>query len=339
MVSETDLQRIDKQATFATHAMIQPAELLARLVNILGYIPPLDDDDDEIIEKEPDRQPMSDASTRRNSGWLIGAPQTEERPSPFFPKPRSRAVSEVRLEKPDFLQNGEWTWSGPAASRKIQEIMKARSKSEVGHPPLSGNKDSKGIFPSLNLSKSMLPKWVRQKFPKKNDETITGSFSTNDINKMYAQEASAEPSDGPSNLLEETSVADFLRALTALHVNCTFPDEYATRPRRKMGTAGLVSGSKPASSLLSLFSLPGRDPPSYVSQSQQNTVHARPSATGRRYSLMVSGEPDDRSNMFRSRSSTVGQGIRIRRFSLRPVATPIATPPQYSSFSSVSWFV
>lgn len=46
VVSETDLQRIDKNATFATHAMVQPAELLARLVNILGYIPPLPDDDE-----------------------------------------------------------------------------------------------------------------------------------------------------------------------------------------------------------------------------------------------------------------------------------------------------
>ena len=46
VVSETDLQRIDKRATFATHAMVQPAELLARLVSILGYIPPPCDDDD-----------------------------------------------------------------------------------------------------------------------------------------------------------------------------------------------------------------------------------------------------------------------------------------------------
>lgn len=45
VVSETDLQRIDKHATFASHAMVQPAELLARLVNILGYIPPPDDDE------------------------------------------------------------------------------------------------------------------------------------------------------------------------------------------------------------------------------------------------------------------------------------------------------
>lgn len=52
VVSETDLQRIDKRATFATHAMVQPAELLARLVNILGYIPPPPDDDEpEPVEK------------------------------------------------------------------------------------------------------------------------------------------------------------------------------------------------------------------------------------------------------------------------------------------------
>jgi hypothetical protein len=50
VVSETDLQRIDKHATFATHAMVQPAELLARLVNILGYIPPPLDDDEAIAE-------------------------------------------------------------------------------------------------------------------------------------------------------------------------------------------------------------------------------------------------------------------------------------------------
>lgn len=59
VVSETDLQRIDKKATFATHAIVQPAELLARLVNILGYIPPIPEDDD-FTETEQGVQGFSD---------------------------------------------------------------------------------------------------------------------------------------------------------------------------------------------------------------------------------------------------------------------------------------
>lgn len=193
VVSETDLQRIDKRATFATHAMVQPAELLARLVNILGYIPPPPDDDEpepvdmstytgggvqlfsekEILASEASPWSSAPVSVQRHNfslkqtkscfddlqtsepiKWKLGADTPK--------RARSRAASEIRLDHPSqFLQPNacEWTWSGPVASHKIQEMMRARKNTVI--PETSTIKDGKSRFLGLPSKKALLPRWVR----------------------------------------------------------------------------------------------------------------------------------------------------------------------------------
>lgn len=370
VVSETDLQRIDKTATFAAHAMVQPAELLARLVNILGYIPPHDtndwdqnEDQANHIDVQSDQCKTIESLNSAKQGlsnvsqWKIGG---EIFP---FAKPRSRATSEVRLQvtKDDsnaYRENSEWTWSGPTASKKLQELIKTH------HTVLPTSKEGSKSYrcPSFSLpiaaTKNLFPKWKRQLSGKRTSDV--GPTNTKNMDKfvMDNSEKSNQQNNsigpiGPlpsylderrdsilkrpyythtggnlssylegSNLLEETSLADFLRALTALHARVgTVPDECAVKPKRKLGTACLTPPKLP--SLFTLFSsnAPGS---SSTTHSNQNTITEMQSyQSSRRVSLKTA------ENSYYSGSSTPTSyarkesvAVRPRRFSLRPVVTP-----------------
>lgn len=145
------------------------------------------------------------------------------------------------------------------------------------------------------------------------------------------------------NLLEETSLADFLRALTTLHSRVgAVPDEFtyeATKksncPQRKLGTASLTPPKLP--SLLTLFS-----PPEGHSQSQQNTITAAAASAyqKRRFSLRTAENSSTSTPLYQRRATQGANAMNrpMRRFSLRPVVTPIGTPRQFSH-SSVSLFL
>lgn len=380
MVSETDLQRIDKTATFATHAIVQPAELLARLVNILGYIPPRDDwetEDQLKVDAQNEIQqskPVDQGLANNVAQWTIGG---EKFP---FAKPRSRAASEMRLyakdsAKDDYNQNTEWTWSGPAASTKLQELMKARNT--IASLPSNNNKPYRK-FPSLSLPitapKNFFPRWKKHF---KNKRSVSSDVGANtekvtevmdDSNRqnnpislipsylnesslpLYYDSISKTPNyythtgcNLPNylennNLLEETSLADFLRALTALHARVgTVPDECVTKPKRKLGTACLTPPKLP--SLFTLFS-PNTPDSDSATQSNQNTVTEGQSyQSSRRVSLKMTENGYSGSAIPTSYTRKESSAVKPRRFSLRPVRTPVSsvTPPDYASLrSSVS---
>lgn len=366
MVSETDLQRIDKNATFAAHAIVQPAELLARLVNVLGYIPPGDDFEWDQTEEQTDAQNETQHSKSVDQGpannvsrWTIGG---EKFP---FSKPRSRAASEIRLHttKDDSVQrNTEWTWSG-VASTKLQEMMKDNDTtiSSKDNPNKPYKKFASLALP-LTASKNLFPRWKKHSANKRSsdvsfntrntektveitDENEKSNQQNNSIGPLpsYLDERHDSISRRPhyythtggnlpnylenNNILEETSLAEFLRALTALHARVgTIPDDYVTKPKRKLGTASLNPPKLP--SLFTLFS----NAPGSVSanQSNQNTVTGAQSI--RRMSLKLSTDNSGSSTP----TSYVRKGsvpVKPRRFSLRPVATPVSppTPPDLGS--------
>lgn len=141
--------------------MVQPAELLARLINILGYIPPGTEDataaadysarQPAFVEQQEDRNGrgrIEDANGKESmhAQQSVGSgtwAMANERILPFLPRLRSRAASEIRLhetKKDD--RNVERTWSGPIASKKIQELMKARTNESSGKDRGAGIKES-----------------------------------------------------------------------------------------------------------------------------------------------------------------------------------------------------
>lgn len=359
MVSETDLQRIDKNATFAAHAIVQPAELLARLVNVLGYIPPRDDFEWDQTEEHIDTQNETQQSKSTDQGvtntqWTIGGEKFS------FAKPRSRAASEIRLHatKDDSIQhNTEWTWSG-VASTKLQEMMKDRDTT-------MSSKDNKPHrkFASLALPapKNFFPRWRKQFANKRSsdvgpwvhtrntekaeiaDDSEKSNQRNNSIDPLpsYLDERRDSISRRPhyythtggnlpnylegNNLLEETSLADFLRALTAFHTRvATVSDEYVTKPKRKLGTACPPK-------LPSLFTLFSNAPGSVsANQSNQNTVTGAQS--NRRMSLKLTDNSYSGSSTPTSYIRKGSVAVKPRRFSLRPVATPVSpTPSDYGS--------
>lgn len=357
VVSESDLQRIDKTATFATHAMVQPAELLARLVNVLGYIPPPADDDEQTMDTDTrngiqcfsDKEILASENDSKELDWRLGGDKI------LRGKPRSRATSEVQLDpsfEPNITNNQEWTWSGPAASHKIQEIINARMNGTTINKDSKDRKESKSLFTALNIPKSVpLPRWMKQLSNKKEDQqrerNSVSVGNLEDGDNSYLSNISTLPEqstyfthtgaanlsstlDG-NNLLEETSLADFLRALTALHSRVgAVPDEFVRKPQRKMGTASLSPPKLP--SLLALFSPPPGT--SSVSHSNQNTITVNSNAE-RRFSLRTTDDSSNTTSTHYRRSSLApALKPRNRRFSLRPVTTSLSATPQVSPYLS-----
>lgn len=385
VVSETDLQRIDKTATFATHAMVQPAELLARLVNILGYIPPATEDtgadgsnqttyvgqeqvgyhsdkleeNKEILERE-----STHAFNTGSRIWTIGHEKI-----PRFVRPRSRAASEIRIqETKNEDRNIERTWSGPTAARKIQELMKSRvNESSSKERDIKDTKFSKlrNFALTKNVPKALSNPW-KNRFSISSEKKISefdrnindkdlggqGSLSIDDRRESIASNlnprryyythtgaANNFNNNVNNNLLEETSLADFLRALTVLHASvaanngnwtsATNEDQIRRdQPRRKLGTASLTPPKLP-----SLFTLFSPSPPVSTTQSNQNTITQESNINWNEDKLpwFQSTRRESRRGSLAFAHPTIT--AKSRRFSLRPVATPVSppTPPKNDS--------
>lgn len=130
--------------------------------------------------------------------------------------------------------------------------------------------------------------------------------------------------------LEETSLADFLRAVSALQSQVARPPNTAP-PRRKAGTASLT----PPGSLVSLFTPPSterrmslRPTPvtrlNYASSRRASLASLpTPPAINRRMSLRPT--PASRLNNASSRRAPLHPAIR--RFSVRPATSTLPPPP------------
>lgn len=347
--------------------MVQPAELLARLVNILGYIPPRDDfdwDQNEDQSKQTDVQSDTqsksmDSVLNSESNWKIGGERF------LFGKPRSRAASEAGYNTRDSTihQNTEWTWSGPVNSHKFQEMMTAN---DTVLPP---KEKPYRKFPSLALPisapKNFFPRWRKQFTSKRSSDVSPETEKTaettsrrrsdqransicppigpppayldetkdDSISRPYYTHTGGNLSSylGSNNLLEETSLADFLRALTALHARVgTVPDEYVAKPKRKMGTACLTPPKLP--SLFTLFSQHAAGSDS-ASQSMQNTVSDAQSYQSSRRMSLRAAENNSGTTTPTSYLRRESVAVKPRRFSLRPVASTVnpLAPPNYGS--------
>lgn len=110
--SESDLGRIDRDATFKTAAaMIQPGELLAHVINALG-------DEDKGVQGFTDEEIL--AGEDRRSTWINNRDA--------IIKTRGRAASDVRIPMREKESNAEWTWSGVEGSRRVHELFRERQK-------------------------------------------------------------------------------------------------------------------------------------------------------------------------------------------------------------------
>uniref|UniRef100_A0A182IWY4 Potassium channel domain-containing protein n=1 Tax=Anopheles atroparvus TaxID=41427 RepID=A0A182IWY4_ANOAO len=132
-LSDTDLQRINREKTFGVQALVQPAELLARVVTALGNITASPDDNQSILERASltagvncfsDSQIL--ASERTWPGWSING--SDKSAYLTAPPMRPRAASDIGLPPHVSPQDSnEWTWSG-GDNNQIQQILQIRQK-------------------------------------------------------------------------------------------------------------------------------------------------------------------------------------------------------------------
>lgn len=220
-------------------------------------------------------------------------------------------------------------------------------------PPGSKEAATKSRFLSMGLPRSMpkslIPRWVRGGRKKSEAAIDSANYDVESgwkspYERKYTLQApslSDEACDrrtyfthtgaqGTGNsLLEETSVADFLRALTTVHTHLgAVPPEFAYKMDKFRRNPEPSSPKLP--SLLTLFTPPNGM--SNQSQSHQNTIIGQQTQQNRRFSLRPVENTGATSPIDKRRLTTLTQPSRFRRrFSLRPVLTPIGDSPQYNT--------
>lgn len=212
--SDSELDRVDKNRTFGGRgSIVQPSELLACVVGALGDLAEREEsigkhgfDDEDILSSE-----------KTGSIWSV-EPKVQ----------RNRAASEYRIRalRSDYVEpTNEWTWSGPSANAKLKELLRMRNsgrgsisfpipeKKVVSQPPEPATKT---LLSRLNPFKSR-----RGSCMPAITDVETGGFDTvkylQSTQKGRSSLFSLPPDEGKRSLLEETSIADLLRALTTLH--------------------------------------------------------------------------------------------------------------------------
>lgn len=216
--SESELDKIDKERTFRpSDALMRQKDLLLKVVDALSLASGISLDnggvqgfsDDHILDSE-----------RYES--LVVIPQ------------RRRALSDVN--PPDQYQNEQSlnTWYGNDASKALKAFRQKRNR-------------AMSVLPSTEKVEKLS---VLQRFQRTVTNKLRKGDRDADIEKQALDRPSTpnqrnlsiynnsfEPSQSTNpSVLEQTSIADFIRALSAI----TLEDDYETKPRRKIGMGSLT---------------------------------------------------------------------------------------------------
>lgn len=300
--SDTDLERIDKDRTFSpAEALVQPSDLLLRVVNALGRNRDESSDDSTIEEEEEEGgiHGFSDSQILASEGkfgsnWTLGS--QKGRPMQAV-RERRRAASEVKFPFQEKADNNDLTWYGTAATNRLQElrdrVQRGRSRSTASSmqqpqslPQTIINK-LKNTFRGNNREeeKSKNIDVEKQEYDKKSKGR--NSIATIEPERYLSQTTRGRSSiftSANDTILENTSIAELVRALTAI-ASPEVTEATNPAPKRKLGTAGIT-------------------PPRYYSPPRARRMPIRPRNTDRRCSLMPPSAQLDAPR---------------RRFSLHPV--------------------
>ncbi|KAJ3630765.1 hypothetical protein MTP99_011939 [Tenebrio molitor] len=285
--SDSDLERIDKDLTFQpTNEFMQQKDLLMMVVDALGNLDNKSEMSDGAYEGFSDSEIL--ASERFGSKWSLKS-QT-----PSLPKPqRRRAVSDIRVPSMHKVEaHHDISWYQDS-THNYQSFLRPRTFSE---PSSETEKSSQNLLTRLK-NKFITPKDDKAPDVEQNRRRAS-MFSTAEdryLRQTNRGRVSVMSTEQQEAVLEQTSIADFIRALSAITVPETMLQPSGA-PKRKLGTAGL-------------------SPPKTQSPPRARRLAIRPNLQARRTSLM----PD---------SHTV-QNER-RRFSLRPVEENFLAPPPYT---------
>ncbi|XP_060520773.1 open rectifier potassium channel protein 1 [Cylas formicarius] len=182
--SDTDLDRIDKERTFGSvNRFLDQTGLLFKVVNALSA---------ESLEE------VGNAAINRNFELSATAVEEKPPPDPISMKPkRRRAISDIRPPKIFSLGiTNDNTWYGADADHAIMEY---RKRYGTNYTPEVRKVDRQNMF-----------KRIRRRLMSR-DET------SSDVEKQdITRRRMSAPSTQQDNILEQTSIADFIRALSVV---------------------------------------------------------------------------------------------------------------------------
>lgn len=202
VLSDSDLSRINKEKTFqGAETLFDTGNLLARVVNALGSIGPLDEDGQSVLDMGMDGgiHGFSDsqilASERTWSGWSLAQSDGSYANPPL---PRARAASDFRVpSQENFGETNDWTWNGN--NTQIQEFLRKKARNKKSSLYRSAfNSNNKFDAPNPNTqinipaSNGNIPQTVNHTLlhrinPFKKHSTIAAKRNSISVHELEAQ--------------------------------------------------------------------------------------------------------------------------------------------------------
>ncbi|KAK9870830.1 hypothetical protein WA026_009794 [Henosepilachna vigintioctopunctata] len=320
--SDTDLERIDKELTF--RGKNEQADLIIKVFDALSI--------DEHTDPEPgcydgfsEREIL--ASEAYNSQWSLASNQLTKAKPAF----RSRAFSDVRYPTHITRNENEHTWYGQSNLANYAKLI--RDDKSNSEPMNDIPKEPISLF--KRIKNNLLTKQDRNNDVEKGKEPFK-QLQVHTDNKIKR----ASTSNQQEEILEHTSVADLIRALTTLseplpsgsQQEGQYQDMLSNSRTRRMPIISNFQNRK--TSLVTNPSVPnpyksGRRcslvPPTDL---PNFSIPKSGSYRSRRFSLAPVSEPPPPYSQVEQRSNPYPLSpSKIRRFSVRPVSS-LSSPPQ-----------
>ncbi|CAH1281167.1 unnamed protein product [Diabrotica balteata] len=303
--SESELDKIDKERTFRpSDALMKQKDLLLKVVDALSLASARDGVCSGFSEDENINNARYDP------------------PPPMMPSHRRRAVSDVKPPPKYLTEQSVNTWYGNDATTALKVFKQKRAMSVAPIP------DSKNSF-IQRFQKSVANRFRRSDtrendIEKQNlDESINRIRSPSIIPSNTESQRSSIPQQ---NVLEETSIAEFIRALSAVTES-----KFKEPPRRKIGLASLTPPK---------YSPTNISAPSFSSRRTSLVPQTRIRPKPRRFSMTPVAEnilssPPPYSPCASARNSlTLQETPEVRRFSPRKASTSHSSPVRAQALKS-----
>lgn len=295
--SDTELDKIDKERTFEpAKAIMKQSDLFMMVVEALGKCAEPTDTDGGVNCFTDEEILASETIAATNKCY------------------RKRAFSEVQFPFSKDIDNSNLTWYGPSATKKIIEIRekaaKSRSCTSVSQPSPGLMTRIRNTFKTSSKENVKNVDVERQEFPKEYVETTKRGRTSLHVENMQRQARNRKYS-APESVLENTSVAEFFRALTEISAA---PTEAKNLPKRKLGVASLT-------------------PPAQISPPRSRRLPIRPLYQPRRSSLMPPQTPVSRNRRYSLRPAQENQAMDCLALPPRPAPRTMPSTPTLNETS------
>ncbi|XP_028140725.2 open rectifier potassium channel protein 1 isoform X1 [Diabrotica virgifera virgifera] len=298
--SESELDKIDKELTFRpSDALMKQKDLLLKVVDALS----LASARDGIISGYSEDENLNNARY--------------DPPPPMLPNQRRRAISDVKPPPKYLTEQSVNTWYGNDASTALKAFNQKKRAMSVAPAP---GPDSKNSF--LQRVQKTVVNRFRKSNSRENDiekQNLDESFNRIRHPSIIPSNSDSQRQNMPDqNVLEETSIAEFIRALSAVTES-----KYKEPPRRKIGLASLTPPRySPSNPLVPSFSIRRA---SLIPQTRNRPKPRRFSMTPVSENILSSPPPYSPCVSARN-SLTLQETSELRRFSVRKASSSHSSP-------------